>query len=364
MTAGSSRVDAKKLTDFAINALRAAGLEEENAIIAARKLIATDLRGTDTHGVKNLAGYIRGGLRSGSINGNPNPKIFSRADSTATFDGDRGLGFIVGHRAMTEAIDRASRTGAGFVAVRNSSHFGAAACYATMALEHDMIGIAVTNGPPRMVAPGSSTPAVGTNPLSVAVPAGKKPPFVLDMSTTVVADGKLFIAQRGGKSIPEGWAIDKEGNPLTDPNDALQMTGFGGALPLGGTPSHGAYKGFGLGVLVDILSSVLSGAPAGVLWAKTREEGGRYFADHFFGALLVDSFFPVEKFKKSMDDMITAIEAFKPLPGFDKIFTAGGYEAGIIKDRETNGIPLRDFIVQDLTDLAKELGIECDILAG
>ncbi len=352
------RVDAKKLYDFAVAALKKGGVPEENAKITAEKLIATDLRGTDTHGVRNLGGYIRGGLRLGFINANPKLKITSQAPSVATFEGDRGLGFIVGHHAMTDAIRRAETTGAGFVAVQNSSHFGAAACYSMMALEHEMIGIAVTNGPPRMVAPGSSTPAVGTNPLSVAVPAGKKPPFVLDMSTTVTADGKIAIAKGEGKLIPEGLAIDKEGNPITDPAKALLMTGEGGALPLGGTPEHGVYKGFGLGVLVDILSSVLSGAPAGVLWAKTREQGGWYHADHFFGALRIESFFPVEKFKKSMDDMIGAFEAFSKLPGVEKIYVAGGREAETMRDREANGIPLRDFMLQDLKNLAAELEIE------
>jgi LDH2 family malate/lactate/ureidoglycolate dehydrogenase len=260
---------------------------------------------------------------------------------------------------MQEAIKRAQETGAGFVAVRNSSHFGAAACYAIMALEHDMIGIALSNCPTRVVAPGSSTPAVGTNPLAVAVPAGVKAPFVLDMATSVVADGKLGLAKMDGVPIPEGWVIDKEGKPVTDPNEALTMTGEGGPLPLGGTPKLGAYKGFGLGVLVEILCGVLSGSSASILWDfKPWARKGRPPGNHFFGALQISSFLPIENFKKSMDNMIGAFEAFPTLSGTGKIYAAGGYEAEVMKDREANGIPLRNQIVQNLKDLAEELGIE------
>jgi len=274
-------------------------------------------------------------------------------------DGDRGLGFVIGYRAMMEAIHRAEITGAGFVAVRNSTHFGATAYYAMMALERDMIGMAMScSNIVSVVAPGSTEPAVSTNPLAVAVPAGKKPPFVLDMATSVVAAGKLEIARREGTSIPEGWAIDKEGKPITDP--AKRVRGEGGLLPLGGTPKLGSYKGFGLGVLVDILSGVLSGSSASILQEGTPETRGNDGA-HFFGALRIDGFLPVENFKKSMDEMIEAFEALPKLPGVKKIYVAGGYEAEIEKDRKANGIPLHAKVIQELQELAKELGIEYDL---
>jgi len=283
----------------------------------------------------------------------PKIKVLSQAPSTAIMDGDEGLGFVVGHRAMAEVIHRAEVTGAGFITVRNSNHFGAAAPYAMMALEHDMIGISMTSTIAGVVAPGSTKPVVGTNPLAVAVPAGKKPPFVLDMATSVVAAGKLEIARREGTSIPEGWAIDKEGKPLTDPTKRVH--GEGGLLPLGGTPKLGSYKGFGLAVLVDILCGVLSGSSASIL------RGATIGSDHFFGALRIDSFLPVENFKKSMDEMIEAIESLPTLPGVKKIYVAGGYEAEIEKDRKANGIPLNSEVIQDLQELAKELGIEYDL---
>jgi len=194
--------------------------------------------------------------------------------------------------------------------------------------------------------------------LAVAVPAGKKPPFVLDMATSVVAGGKLEIARREGASIPEGWAIDKEGKPVTDPTK--EVRGEGGLLPLGGTPTLGSYKGFGLGVLVDILCGVLSGSSASILQESTPETRGNA-GDHFFGALRIDSFLPVENFKKSMDEMIGAFEALPTLPGVKKIYVAGGYEAEIEKDRKANGIPLNSKVIQELQELAKELGIEYDL---
>ncbi len=352
------RVDAEKLIIFSTKALQRLGVPEKDAQITAGLLVATDLRGAGSHGVAHLKMFYARRIRLGIINLNPKPKIFSRTPVTATMDGDQGLGFVIGHQAMMEAIHRAKKTGAGFITVRNSTHFGAAAGYAMMALEHDMIGIAMTNTVAGVVAPGSTKPAVGTNPLAVAVPAGKKPPFVLDMATSVVAGGKLEIARREGTSIPEGWAIDKEGKPITDPTKRVRSGG--GLLPLGGTPTLGGYKGFGLGVLVDILCGVLSGSSASILW-KTTLETRRNTGNHFFGALRIDSFMPVENFKKSMDEMIEAFEALPTLPGVKKIYVAGGYEAEIEKDRKANGIPLHPSVVTSLQELAKELDIEYDL---
>ena len=363
MTTDRTRVDAKKLIKFLTKALQRLDVPEEDAQITARVLVATSLRGVDSHGIAHLARRIKG-LKTGHINAKPQVKVFSSAPSTATMDGDQGLGYVVGHRAMTEAIHRAEKTGAGFVTVRNADTFGAGAYYVMMAIEHDMIGMAMLSyGPPDVVAPGSAKPAIGTNPLAVAAPAGKKPPFVLDMATSVAIGGKLRIPRREGSSIPEGsmpvgWAIDKEGKPITDPTKRVR--GEGGLLPLGGTPTHGVYKGFGLGVLVEILSGMLSGASASILY-KPMPGIDDEIMSQFFGALRIDSFLPLENFKKSMDEMIEAFEALPTLPGVRKIYVAGGYEAEIEKDRKANGIPLDSKIIQRLQELAKETGIEYDL---
>ena len=355
LSKATTRVDAEKLTGFASKALEKLGVPEDDAIITARMLVACDLRGVESHGVAHLRMFYARRIRRGIINLNPKPQIFSQAASTAVMDGDNGLGFVVGYHAMMEAMRRAQETGAGFVAVRNSTHFGAAAYYAMMALERDMIGIAMTNNVPIVVAPGSNKPALSTNPLAVAVPAGEKPPFVLDMATSAVSGGKIEIALRTGSSIPEGWVIDGEGKPVTDPTQ--RVWGEGGLLPLGGTPAMGSYKGFGLALVVDILCGVLSGSTASIL-AETPAEALGNYSDHFFGAIRIDSFLPVDKFKKSMDDTVEALEALPILPGVKKVTVPGGYEAEIVKDRETNGIPLDPKVVEDLKQLAEELGIE------
>ncbi len=359
------RVDAEKLRLFSTKALQKVGVPKEDAETTAGILLTTDLRGVDTHGVAHLARYVER-IKMGHINPKPQIKIVSQTPSAASVDGDFGLGFVVGHRAMTEAMDRAEKTGVGSTAVRNSTHYGASACYAMMALEHDMIGIAMTtaNNQPLVVAPGSREPATGANPLALAAPAGKKAPFVLDMAASVIANSKLEMAIREGRSIPEGWVIDKDGKPVTDPTK--RVIGVGGILPLGGTPELGGYKGFGLAVLQDILCGVLSGSSASILWEKapkTREElrRGGYTSCHFFMALRIESFLPVENFKRSMDEMIAAFEALPTLPGFKAIKVAGGYEAEIEEDRRANGIPLHFRVVEGLQKLAKDVGIEYDL---
>jgi L-2-hydroxycarboxylate dehydrogenase (NAD+) len=215
MTTRSVTIDPEKLTNFTTRVLQKVGVPEEDAHITANILVATDLRGIDSHGVGHLAMYVMG-IKEGRINPKPKTEVFSQAPATAIMDGDRGLGFVVGYQAMMEAMHRAETTGAGFVAVRNSSHFGAGGNYAMIALSSNMIGISMTEGGKGMVAPGSTGRGVNINVMSIAVPAKDEAPFVLDMATTVIAAGKIEIARREGKTMPEGWAVDKEGKPLTD----------------------------------------------------------------------------------------------------------------------------------------------------
>lgn len=348
MTSGSTNVDAGKLTDFTARILQKVGVPEEDAKITAGILVATDLRGIDSHGVGHLAMYARG-LKEGRTNPKPETKIFSQAPATAVMDGDRGLGFVVGYQAMTEAMRRAEEVGAGFVTVRNSSHFGAGGNYAMMALSRNMIGISMTVGGKGMVAPGSIGGGVTINVISVAAPSEKEAPFVLDMATTVVAAGKIEIAAREGKTMPEGWSVDREGKPITEPAKHYQERGA--LLPLGGSPQTGSYKGFGLAVAVDILCRVLSGS-----MASTQMAG-----NHFFGALRIDGFIPASEFKKAMDDMINEYRALPKAPGVDRIYVSGEIEREIEEKRRRDGIPLHPMIVSSLKDLAKELEVKYDL---
>jgi L-2-hydroxycarboxylate dehydrogenase (NAD+) len=353
------RFNPDKLRVFSSKILQKLGVPKEDADITADMLVACDLRGVESHGIAHLhpEQFYCKWIKDGLINVTPNLKTESRTPTTATMDGDQGLGFVVGYRAMSLAIEKAKESGSGFVNVTNSTHFGATAYYTMMAMEHDMIGVAMTSTVPSVVAPGTAEPVIGTNPLAIAIPAGKKPPFVLDMATSVVAGGKVQIAKRQGKTMPEGWVIDGEGKPITDPEKKVQ--GDGGLLPLGGTPAHGIFKGFGLGIVVDVLTCLL----AGLDFTLLKERGpGENPSDFFFGAIRIDGFQTVELFKEKMDNMIEKIESLPTLPGVEKAYVAGGYEGEvIIPDRTKNGIPLDPPVMQGLKDLAEQNGVEFDI---
>ena len=344
------RFDQGKLTVFAQEVLQKIGMPKDDALLTGSMLTACDLRGVESHGIAHLQMYCNW-MKSGKCTINPKIELFDLSATTAVIDGGNSLGFVNGHRAMTEAIKRAEKNGTGFVSVRNSQHFGAATYYAMMALEHDMIGISMTAGGRMMVAPGSTGRAGGLNPIAVAVPAGKKHPFVLDMSTSVVAGGKLEIAKRQGKLIPEGWLVDGEGKAITDLSnvDYRKPEWRGGILPLGGTPALGSYKGFGLSVLVDILCTTLSGAALGTM------------ANHFFGAIRINGFRPIQEFKNDMDQLIESIESLPPLPGVKKVYVTGGLEEEIVAERTAKGIPLDTAVIQQLRELSAETGVKCDI---
>jgi len=347
------RIDAKKLKALAARELHAVGVPERDAEIMADVLVTADLRGVETHGIVSLVPFYIRGIQADRINPQPHIEITDTGASAATMDGGKGLGYVVTYRAMEKAINLAKKTGAGFVAVGNSTHYGPGFYYPMMALEHDMIGVALTCSPvAEVVAPGSATIALGTNPLSIAAPAGKKPPYVADMATAVVAAGKFRKAILEGKPIPEGWAIDRNGKPMTDPHQRSPENG--GLLPLGGTPELGVYKGFALGVAVDIFTALLTGTAPAILKRTTS-------VSHFVGAFNIASFIPVDTFKNLMDEMIGAYDALPKLPGVNHIHIAGGYEAEVQKDREANGIPLLPQVIQTLKEAAEELGVAYDL---
>jgi L-2-hydroxycarboxylate dehydrogenase (NAD+) len=353
----NKNADPQKLIEFAARVLQKLDVPENDAYITARLLVATDLRGIESHGVAHLGPFYARRIKEKLINPRPNIKLYSRSPATAVIDGDRGLGFVVGHRAMLEAIDRAASVGAGFVTVRNSTHCGASSMYALMALPRNMIGISLTTGGIGMEVPGSRGRGSGINVISFAAPSEKEAPFVLDMATTVVAGGKLELALRSGQNIPAGWAVDRSGELITEPK--RYYTDKGALLPLGGTPSLGSYKGFGLAVMVEILCSLLSGALPIPQIADQPDSEGR--ANQFFGALKIDSFVPVEEFKKSMDSMIDTFHNLPKAEAVDKIYLAGEMEYALEKERRQHGIPLHQSVIDSLRKLAEELGLECDI---
>jgi LDH2 family malate/lactate/ureidoglycolate dehydrogenase len=353
-------ISASSLRKFTENIFTAMGCSAEHSRLAADVLLKSDLRGIDSHGVARLNGYVRLWEKK-RINTSPDIKIVHETPTTATVDGDAGLGLIVAPFAMQVVIDKAKQYGSGWVSVRNSNHFGIAGYHALMAVEKDMIGFAMTNASPLVSPTYSSERLLGTNPMCYAFPAGKYPPVIVDMATSAAANGKLEIAQRLGKQVPEGWIQDKQGNTTTDPH-ALK-TG-GALLPLGSDAEHGSHKGFGLSATVDILSAVLSGAnygpwvPPFVAFLDPPTDPVGSGIGHFVGAMRVDGFRPVDEFKAHLDNWIERFKSSATIDPAQKVIIPGEPEIEAEKDRKINGIPLVDAVVKDLNELAERFEIE------
>jgi L-2-hydroxycarboxylate dehydrogenase (NAD+) len=349
---GDIRVNHEKLYDLGVRAFRVIGVPEEHARMAVDVLICSDLRGIESHGFARFAGFYINRTREGRIKTRPNVRIVDEASSAATIDGDGGLGFVASTIAMRVAIEKADVTGVGMVSVRNSTHHGPASPYALMALPHDMIGISMTTGGKGVTPPGGAARVYGLNAMSFAAPCRPpEPPFVLDMATSVVAAGKFEIYRRRGQPVPEGWAIDAEGRPIT--GDAGGYYQGGAILPLGGDVLRGAWKGFGLGVMVDVLTSVLSDAPS------SAELG--FGANHFFGALRINAFSTVDSFYDRMDTMRQTMRAAPRLPEAGPLTFPGEPEAAMEEDYRRNGIPFHPSILEGLKQMSAELGIEYEL---
>ena len=262
------------------------------------------------------------------------------------------MGFVVGHHLMHDVIRRAAEFGCGFATVGNSRHYGMAQYYSLMALEHDQIGLSMTNSLGAGVVPFQGRePKMDTNPITVAVPAGVEPPFVLDMATTTVAGGKIANAARNGTPIPSTWALGRDGLPTNDPVEALEVSRM---LPLGATKEGSAHKGYGLGLWVDIFCGVLSLAG----FAGHPVDGQQVAS--FFGAWRIDAFAPVGEFKALMDERLRDLRSTPPAAGYDRVLYAGLPEWEAEQDRRANGIPLHPTVVEKLRRRGEETGIEFD----
>jgi LDH2 family malate/lactate/ureidoglycolate dehydrogenase len=326
---------------------------EADARLTVQTLIEADLRGVESHGVAHLAEFYVRRMRHELINPAPDIRVVSDAPAAAVIDGDLGLGFVVAHRAIDLAMEKARTAGVAFVSVRNSTHLGAGFHYALKAARRDMIGISITTGGNIVVPPGATKRAYGANVISVAAPTGKKFEYVLDGSTSAVAGGKLEIAARRGASIPEGWALDETGAPTTDPT---VLARGGGLLPLGGSPAMGAYKGFGLGIFADVMSGVLSGSGASLSLPMTGA------ASHCLAAVSIDAFLPKSDFIRHMDQMIDGLKAAERQPSVDEILIPGELEARLERRRLAEGaIPLHPTVIESLKTAADKLNVHFDL---
>ncbi len=339
-----------QLETFCTRVLRKLGVPGEEAEITAGTLVTANLRGVDTHGVLRLPLYaarLKGGAMSPSVTLTTEKETVA----TALLDGHDGIGQVISCRAMEIAIRKAGEAGVSYVAVRHSNHFGAAAFYPMMALDHDMIGIAFTNASPRLAPTGGVEKLFGNNPWCVAVPAGKRPPVVLDMANSIVAAGKIRVLQKEGRPIPEGWALTEYGEPTTDPAAALK----GILLAIGG------YKGYGITLMVDLLTGVLADSSYGPRVKVLDQDIDPAGTAHSFVAISLAALTDVAAFKARMDAYIDEIKSSKKARGTEVIYVPGEPEYMRVQERMKKGIPLQAKVATELRALGKDLGIPIDL---
>jgi LDH2 family malate/lactate/ureidoglycolate dehydrogenase len=344
MTSAEKVFPAQKVEEFCVNVLTKAGLSPDWSAIVAESLLCAELRGIYSHGVVRLESYIQR-FEAGVMKIQAPITTEMDAQAVALLNANNTFGQIAGHKAMTLAIDKAKQYGAGVVAVKNSNHFGVAAYYAMMALKEDMVGCVLTNASPAMAVYGTKTPLIGTNPISVAIPAGDQLPIVLDMATSVVARGKIRYAALTGHDIPLGWARDSDGKPTENAKAALK----GSLEPVGGV------KGSALSLIIDVICGVLTDTVLTGGVKNLTDISGPAKAGHFFSALNVSRFIDLKLFKANMDQVIKNI---KSLPAVDggPIYMPGEIEYLCSRRRMEEGIPLEEEVVQLLNKVATRYG--------
>jgi L-2-hydroxycarboxylate dehydrogenase (NAD+) len=344
-----ARVALPALTRFIAAAYRAVGVADADAERAADLMAASDISGADGHGVFRLPQYIRR-IKAGGLNIAPDIRVIRRARATALVDGDNGLGSLVVARAVEEAIALAKENGVGWAGTRRGNHAGAAAVYAAMPIEHDMIGIYFAVGNANHLPPwGGVDMLLSTNPVAIAVPALEEPPLVLDMATTVAAYGKVKVAAQQGKTMPEGWMIDRQGRPLTDPGRADD--GF--LLPIGG------YKGAALALMFGLLAGTLNGAANGEdVVDFNKDDVTPTNTGQAICVLDIKSFAEPVAFKRQVDAVIRQLHDSALLPGFDRIRLPGEDRARRTLERRKTGIPIPAELQAALDKMAADLGIK------
>jgi LDH2 family malate/lactate/ureidoglycolate dehydrogenase len=351
--------DHRYLLEFTTEVFMKLGCPHGDAAAVAEVLVAAELRDHSSHGMIRVREYYEL-WKSGRVNVNPEVKLVHETPSTGVVDGDRCFGMVAGVKSMGIAIEKAAATGTGWVAVRNSNHFGIAGFYAMMALRRDMVGIAVTNANPLVVPTFSVSRFLGTNPLAVAVPALEEPPFVADFATTPIARGKLAVSEKKGEKVPLGYVQDAEGYPSDDPGI---LRHGGGMVTLGGDRLHGSHKGYCMTAVIDIFSSLFSGAnfgpfvPPSVAYLPVPENQPGKGTGHFFGAMRVDAFRPADEFRASMDHWIRTFRNAKPSKGEERVLIPGDPEREAEQKYMREGIILVPAVVHDLKGIAAELGI-------
>ena len=342
-------VQAETLHRQITSVLRSWEMPDANADTCADVMVDTDLHGIDSHGIGMLSAYL-GWYQGGKIDPKAEFETVKDYPSMAVIDGRLGLGHPTSFHAMKTAMEKCANTGVGVVATRNSNHYGAAGYYARLAAENGYIGIAMTSTPGTAMVPTFGREGrLGTNPIAFAAPAKNNPPFLLDMATTTVAVGKVSIAKRLGKPMPEGWAIDREGNSTTDASVARELRLL---TPLGGKRELGSHKGYGLGAMVEILCCTLSGATANCVADPKGEMKGPLNIGHFFMALDPGMFRDGDDFGEELDGLIDALHGTPASDEEQPVLVAGDPERAAYAERIKDGIPLSDALVDEVREVA------------
>jgi LDH2 family malate/lactate/ureidoglycolate dehydrogenase len=343
-----TKYDWKKLQQFCSDVFTKANVDRAKADIVAESLVQADLRGVDSHGVVRTSIYLER-IEKNMLNPSAAIKVESESEATVLVNGNNNFGSVIGTKALDIALEKAKEQGAAIVGVKGSNHFGTGAYYALKAIEKDMILLVMSNASQTMPPTGGIRPFIGTNPLAIGVPSGEEPPFILDMATSVVARGKIIVAAQKGEDIPVGWAVDKEGKPTTDAEAALE----GSVLPLGGP------KGYGISMFIDILSGVLTGAGFGRYvnnmyenWNEPQNVG------HFFLAVDINRFIPIETFKQRMDLYIKEIKAEPRALGVEEILIPGEIEHRRSKELKEKGINLPIKVAEELAEIGNRYNID------
>eukprot|EP00929_Paragymnodinium_shiwhaense_P109227 TRINITY_DN75589_c0_g1_i1.p1 TRINITY_DN75589_c0_g1~~TRINITY_DN75589_c0_g1_i1.p1 ORF type:complete len:395 (-),score=75.45 TRINITY_DN75589_c0_g1_i1:511-1695(-) len=340
------RYDPAALREFVGAAFSRLGLPQDDAKLVARCLVEADLRGQAGHGVQRLTVYAQR-LRAGVVKAQPNIRVEKTAHSAVNVDGDDGMGFVVATRATEEAIALAKSQGVGLAGVKKSTHFGCSSHYVMQALEADMISLVFTNSSPALPVWGGARQLLGASPFAAGVPAGAEHPLVLDMSTTVIARGKLRLMSQRGELIPEGVGLDKNGKPTRDGMEAFH----GVTLPFGGA------KGAAISLLMDVFSGVLTGAAfGGKVRSLYNDTDGPQNVGHFILCVRPDVFMSLDEFKSRMDEMVQIIKAQPRADGFDEILMPGEPESKAMAKNERLGVPLQADVVEKLKAEGAQLG--------
>ncbi len=347
---------------FMVDVFAGLGTPAEDARICAEVLITSDLNGIESHGVGRLK-YYYDRIRAGVQHTQTEIEVVKETETTAVLDGHHGMGHVIAYRAMRMAMDKAKQHGLGAVAVRNGTHYGIAGYYPLMAAREGMMGLTVTNARPAIVPTFGTEPMLGTNPIAFAAPSDLEYPFCFDAATSITQRGKIEVAARAGKPLPEGLVVDAQGQPLTDAVQILQALGKGeaGLLPLGGAgESLGGYKGYDLGTVVEVLSASLSGGAFMKDLLGFAPDGSRrpYMLGHFFLAIDIEHFVPLELSKQITGSILRALQASRKAPGQDRIYVAGEKEWEKERTVRERGVPVTAGLRQELQVMRDKLGID------